>query len=83
MDFLNDLIPLSLIKFAENDTYHNYPLLIERDVQENLLLNLISIFVTYAIPIIIYIGCRLIITINHKYFFDKILISDPNNLGPC
>lgn len=32
MDFLNDLIPFSLIKFAENDTYHNYPLLIERDV---------------------------------------------------
>lgn len=83
MDFLNDLIPLSFIQIAENDNYHNYPLLVERDVRENLLLNLSSIFVTYTLPFLIYFGCKLITRINNKYLFDKILITDSKSLGPC
>ncbi|CAK92802.1 unnamed protein product (macronuclear) [Paramecium tetraurelia] len=83
MDFLNDLMPISFIQIGENENYHNYPLLVERDVQENLLLNLSSIFVTYGLPFLIYFVCRLITKLNHKYLFDQILISDSRSLGPC
>lgn len=55
----------------------------ERDVKENLLINLSSIFVTYTLPFIIYILCKIIIKLNNKYLFDKILISDSKSLGPC